>query len=97
MSSYLPIPKSKQPKAQKIPGRTREPEPSPVSGHPAPVPPLPGRPRGLPEEELIEAEFDLASSVETGLEAFRAAPSEETAQPFLRRLRDAGHILEMLG
>jgi len=37
-----------------------------------------------------------ARNLEPAQEAFRTAPSEETAQPFLRRLRDAGHILEMV-
>jgi LCP family protein required for cell wall assembly len=49
MSSYLPTPKSRQPKPQKITDRPREPEPLPVSEPPAPVPPAPGHPRGLPE------------------------------------------------
>jgi hypothetical protein len=31
------------------------------------------------------------------LEAFQAAPSAATAEPWLRRLRDAGHILEIAG
>jgi len=37
-----------------------------------------------------------ARNLEPAQEAFRAAPSEETAQPWLRRLRDVGHILEMI-
>ena len=37
-----------------------------------------------------------AQNLEASLEAFRAAPGAATAEPFLRRLRDAGHILEMV-
>ena len=44
------------------------------------------------EPWLEQAAQDLAPS----LEAYRAAPSAATAEPFLRRLRDAGHILEMI-
>jgi len=39
---------------------------------------------------------EAARNLESAQEAFRAAPSEETAQPWLRRLRDVGHILEMI-
>jgi hypothetical protein len=39
---------------------------------------------------------EAARNLEPAQEAFRAAPGEATAQPFLRRLRDAGHILEMI-
>ena len=39
---------------------------------------------------------EAARKLEPAQEAFRTAPSEETAQPFLRRLRDIGHILEMI-
>ena len=39
---------------------------------------------------------EAARNLEPAQQAFRAAPSEETAQPWLRRLRDAGHILEMI-
>jgi polyisoprenyl-teichoic acid--peptidoglycan teichoic acid transferase len=49
MSSYLPTPKSKQPKVQKPPEPKREPEPAPSSEPSAPVPPVTIRPRGLPE------------------------------------------------
>jgi LCP family protein required for cell wall assembly len=49
MSSYLPTPKSKQPKIQKPPEPKREPEPSPSSEPSAPVSPISVRPRGLPE------------------------------------------------
>jgi hypothetical protein len=37
-----------------------------------------------------------AQNLEPALEAYRAAPSAATAEPFLRRVRDAGHILEMI-
>jgi hypothetical protein len=37
-----------------------------------------------------------AQNLEPALEAYRAAPSAATAEPFLRRLRDAGHILEIV-
>jgi LCP family protein required for cell wall assembly len=50
MASYLPTPKSKQPKQQKIPEQPKEPEPQPVPEPPASVPPSPGPShRGLPE------------------------------------------------
>jgi hypothetical protein len=46
---------------------------------------------------VMEPWLEQASrNLEPAQEAFRAAPSEETAQPFLRRLRDAGHILEII-
>jgi hypothetical protein len=48
--------------------------------------------RSVMEPWLDEA----ARNLEPSQDAFRSAPSEETAQPWLRRLRDAGHILEMV-
>jgi hypothetical protein len=39
---------------------------------------------------------EAARHLEPSLEAFRSAPSDATAQAWLRRLRDAGHILEMI-
>ena len=39
---------------------------------------------------------EAARNLEPAQEAFRSAPSEETARPWLRRLRDAAHILEMI-
>jgi hypothetical protein len=39
---------------------------------------------------------EAARNLEPAQEAFRAAPSDATAQAWLRRLRDAGHILEMI-
>lgn len=39
---------------------------------------------------------EAARNLEPAQEAFRSAPSELTAQAWLRRLRDAGHILEMV-
>ncbi len=39
---------------------------------------------------------EAARNLEPAQEAFRSAPSEATAQAWLRRLRDAGHILEMI-
>ncbi len=50
MSSYLPTPKSKQPKVQKAPAPKPEPEPLPPAEPPTtPEQPLPARKRGLPE------------------------------------------------
>ena len=49
MSSYLPTPKSKQPKAQKTTAPKTEPEPMPSAEPPTPEQPIPARKRGLPE------------------------------------------------
>ncbi len=37
-----------------------------------------------------------AQNLEPALETYRAAPSAASAEPFMRRVRDAGHILEMI-
>ncbi len=49
MSSYLPKPKSKQPKIQKSPEPPRKAEPVQAMEPAAPEPPKPAAPRGLPE------------------------------------------------
>jgi hypothetical protein len=48
--------------------------------------------RTMMERWLDEA----ARNLEPAQQAFRSAPDETTAQAWLRRLRDAGHILEMV-
>jgi LCP family protein required for cell wall assembly len=71
MSSYLPTPKSKQPKIQKPPQPAKEPEPLPVS-EPA-LPPESGRTRGLPEwAKGMLATVGVASVILVGLLSFAA-------------------------
>jgi LCP family protein required for cell wall assembly len=73
MSSYLPTPKSKQPKIPKAPEPRKEPEPPPVSESAAPEPPISAQPHGLPEwAKGMLATLGVAAIVLVGLLSFSA-------------------------
>lgn len=73
MSSYLPTPKSKQPKIPKAPPPAKEPEPLPAVEPASPETPISGRTRGLPEwAKGMLTTLGVAAIVLVGLLSFAA-------------------------